>query len=214
MKRRSSILKAAILLAVLIGLGALFLRTVRNAGSEPYTVRAEWLRDWRVVPGSQDPRGALLGLRPPAEFTSDLFRQVFKRTMASLSSPVTPQVSLVSGSEVSPGVVTPVLLDDLEAAARKAGLEGAPIVPRCLAAHRISEAGSTLEFYYVPLDLPGFDEFRQGAATVLQAHGSSVGFETRAVPVLLIAGTELAVRGPLPFQPDPDRDCVAPLVVE
>jgi len=81
---------------------------------------------------------------------------------------------------------------------------------------RLSEPGGSLEFYYLVLEFPEFGRFREGIARLVESAGSGgQEFEANAlVPVLVVAASERGLAEPLPFRPHPDRDCVAPVVVE
>lgn len=213
-RQTSRVVKVAVLAVVLAALAALFLRTVRQSGAAPYTVRADRLAGWTLVAASA--RGgnagrALVALRPSIELPADLFRQVFRRTMTSLSTPAVPEIPLVRAEEVAGA--DEVLVGRVLDAARNARLDAASPEPRCLARYRVSEPGGTLEFYYLVLDLPGFDGFRAEVARLLEPDRAS-GFDRQAVPVLLVAASERGLTGSLPFRADPTRDCIAPIVVE
>lgn len=210
-----ALVKFVVVLAVLAGLAALFLRTVRESGAEPYAVRPDRLTGWTLVAAGDDPRRPVIALRPPVELSADLFRQVFRRTMTSLSTPAVPEVPLVVASDFAGGRVDRALVERVLAAARDAGLERATPQPRCLARHRVSEPGETLEFYYLVLDVHEFEPFRAEVARLVESIGAGIRFDPRALaPVLLVAASERGLLGPLPFRPDPEGDCLAPVVVE
>jgi hypothetical protein len=79
----------------------------------------------------------------------------------------------------------------------------------------VSEPGETLEFYYLVLDVPEFEPFRDEVARLVDSIGGGIRFDPRALaPVLLVAASERGLLGPLPFRPDPERDCLAPVAVE
>jgi hypothetical protein len=210
-----SLIKFVVFLVVLAGLAALFLRTARESGAEAYTVPSDRLTGWTLVAAGEDPRRPVVALRPPVELSADLFRQVFRRTMTSLSTPALPEVPLVVASDFTGGRVDEALAERVVAAARDAGLERATPQARCLARHRVSEPGETLEFYYLVLDVPEFGPFRDEVARLVESMGGGIRFDPRALgPVLLVAASERGLLGPLPFRPDPERDCLASVVVE
>lgn len=210
MARRNPWMKAAIALVVIAAIGWLFLRTVQDARSAPYTIRADDLRGWRVaVSEVPDPDGPLVGLRAPASLGPDLFKQLFARTMESMTAPAIAQIPLVlrpeTGADAMPA-------DAVIALAREAGLESAVLVPRCLALRRISEPSNTRDYYYLIFEDGPVRAFREAWA----GRASTGGAEAAGVlpPVMIVATSDRVLRSVLPFTPDADRDCLAPIAVQ
>jgi hypothetical protein len=214
MARSSALIKVALGLAVVAGLGVLFVRSAISTRAEPYTTRPEWLRNWRVVEAEPTaPTDALLALQAPDGFGSDLFRQVFSRSGESLSGPSSPAIPLVLKGEFDralAGHVTPQALAD---AARAAGLESLTLVPHCIGYRRISAPGITRQLYFVLFDEPAIAQFRRDLQTRRPAGAGAPGdFDPAALsPVLFIAATDPAFGRWLPLAADPATDCIAPL---
>ncbi len=142
MARSNALIKIAVALAVLAGLGFLFVRSVRNARSEPYTVERERLRGWTVaLEPASSPNDPMLVLRPPPELASGLFHQVFVRSMESLNQSNPAAIPLVLQGEFDRAFAGRATPDALVAAARSAGLDSAAMKPRCLAYRRVSAPG-------------------------------------------------------------------------
>jgi hypothetical protein len=210
MKRGNMLKKIAIAVVVLTGLGWLFLRTVQEARATPYTVRAADLRGWQVVADSGSPAGALVGIRPSPAFTADLFKQIFARNMESITAPAAALVAVVLQREVE--ALGGVQAEDVVDAIRSTHIEQATLVPRCLAARRLDPPAS-YDYYFVVFESTPFEAARR-AAHASVGSGQS-GFDPAAlVPTLVIATSDPAARGMLPFMPDPEQDCVAPVSIE
>jgi hypothetical protein len=207
--------KIVVALGVLAVLGVLFVRSVRDARSTPYTIEPELLRNWTVAfePASS-PTEPVLALRPPPELAGELFRQVFARTMESLNAPRPAAIPLLLQGEFDRAFAGRVTPDALVAAARNAGLESATLEPRCLAHRRVSEPGDTRELYFVVFDAPALGRFREHIGALPDGGAaSSAGFDPAAVsPVLIIAASDPAFNRWLPLRADPEIDCVAPIV--
>jgi hypothetical protein len=215
MPRSKSLLKVALLVAVAAGLGFLFIRSAQSTRSDPYTVSSDLLRNWTV---SFDPAASAaapaLVLRPPAELTSGLFRQVFSRTMESLSSPTEPVIPLVLKGEFDRAFAGSVTPEALSAAARSAGLDSGSLAPRCLAYRRVSEPGLTRQLYFVLFDAPAFGQFREQIASLRDGRAVPTDiFDPAALsPVLIIGASDSAFNRWLPLRADPNTDCLAPIV--
>jgi hypothetical protein len=208
------LIKIALVLVVLAGLGFLFMRTVTGTRAEPYTVPGESLRNWRIV---LEPASAgsepLLALRPPPDLVTGLFGQVFKRVMESMNAPEAPGIPLLLKGEFDrafAGRVTPAAL---AASAREAGLDAAPLVPLCLGHRRVSEVSSTKQLYFVLFDAPAFARFRTRIGALLGEGTPRSEFDPALLsPVLFIAVSESTFSYWLPLHVDPKTDCVAPIV--
>jgi hypothetical protein len=198
-------LKAAIVLAVLAGVGYLFVRSVADTRAEPYEISAAHLTGWTLADGAaQDLEGAALALRPPAELPMNLFRQLFRRQMESLSTPMEPGIALVLRQEV-PATVTPM---QLMALAREAGVDRARPTPRCVGYRRVSATGVTRQLYFVWFPFPEYDEFRRRIAPLVAA-----AYRPDALSPVMLTAAEPDVSGWHPVVVDEARDCVAPVTV-
>jgi hypothetical protein len=215
--RRTGLIKVAVGLVALGGLGVLFVRSARNVQAEPYEVARGRLAKWTLAiePGSSA-SGILLALRPQAELASALFSQVFTRSGESLSGPVPAAMPLVLQSEFDRAIAGTLTPDALLAAARAAGLEPATFQLRCMAQRRVSQPGLTRQVFFLRFDWPAFDEFRRDVARRLRdAGGHASAFEPAALsPVLIIAATDASFSTWLPLNADPAvDDCLAPIAV-
>ncbi len=181
----------------------LFLRSLQDTTTTPYTIRPEHLRTWTLaIEDAEDPDDPLLVLRPAPELASGLFRQVFSRAMESLNTPAAPSVPVILRREFDQVVGERLTRDALVAAAKTAGLENPP-TPRCLVHRRISEPGGVRQVYFVYLDAPEMARFRQ-----------ELGLDPGALsPVLFVAGAGADFNSWLPQQINPDVDCLAPVEV-
>jgi hypothetical protein len=210
--RRSSLLtRLAIVALLLAGLGYLFVRSLDDARSEPFAVRAGQLERWTLA---ADPQATgdrpLVLLSPPPEMPMRLFRQVFSRAGESLSTPNMPGIALVLADELR-GAQVPA--DELLALAREAGLERARLTPRCMGYRRESQPGSTRQLYFVWFELPEFEAFRQALVDRLRANGHS-GFEARALdPVMPLAAAPDFSRW-MPIVVSAEQDCMAAVNTE
>jgi hypothetical protein len=214
-KRSNGVVKIAVVVAVLAGLGYLFMNSVRSTRAEPYTVARMRLAHWTpAIATASDPTDPMLVLEAPPELASDLFRQIFARAMESLNAPSVAAVPLLLRDEFDRAFAGRITPDALLAAARNAGLGSTPFEPRCLAYRRVSEPGATRQLYFVLFDAPAFGRFREeiGALLDSSARGS---FDAAALsPVLLIAGAGQTFSRWLPLRADPQKDCIAPIAAE
>jgi hypothetical protein len=213
--RSKLLIRIPLALAALAVFGFLFMRSIRDARSEPYTVEEADLRNWTLVlaPAS-GPTDPLLVLRPPARLSAGLFRQVFSRTMESLNSPSEPAVPLVLKGEFDRAFGGRATPDVLLSAARSAGLESVPFKPRCLAVRRVSEPGETRQVYFVVFDAPAFAPFRETMRKLAADNSGSGGFFDPAElsAVLFVGATDSGFSRWLPLRADAESDCVAPIV--
>lgn len=215
--RRNSLVKVVAALAVFTGLGFLFLKTVRDARAEPYTVRREHLRNWTVaVAETQNSMGAVVALRPPPELPSSLFQQIFRRSMESLISPGNAGVPLILRSEFESAFAGVVSVDDLAAVGTEAGLASATIAPVCLVVRRMTGPREARQIFLLLVEVPGFDRFRDEAARLLAARGGQrAAFDPEAVsPMLAVAGSDNDFQSRGPLSADAARECVAPVEPE
>lgn len=212
---RTFIIKGGVLLAVLGGLVFLFFQTVRDAASEPYTVRAELLADWTVtLEGPRDPLGALLSLRPPPELPMLLSQQIFRRHTESMMAPAVRSIPLVLREEFEAalgGVLSPAALAEAaERADVRAGLE-----PACMAAQRRAGAREPGRIFFVLFEGPGFVRFREGIAEMLAAREApAAGYDPAALsPLLVVAASDRSFEAWLPRRADREA-CIAPIAIE
>jgi hypothetical protein len=214
--RRSALIKVAVGLVALGVVGVLFVRSARSVRAEPFKVSRDHLSGWtlEIDPESSE-SGVLLALRPPRALAASLFNEVFARTGESLSGPVPPAMPLVLQREVDPGTAGILRPEALLELARSAGLESAPLEPRCMAHRRVSAPGITRQLYFVLFELPAFDTFRRQVAQRLRDGGSTSTFDPAAQsPVLIVAATDAAFSSWLPVRADAEKECFAPISVE
>ncbi len=212
MARSRTLVKVAVGLAVLVGLGFMFIRSVKDARSAPYTVAEAQLRGWTLAidPASQA-NAPLLVLRPPREFAAELFNQVFARAMESMKGSTSASVPVVLQGEFEMSLAASMTTEALLTLAREAGLARAVFTPQCLAVRRVSEPGLTRQVYFVIFDAPEFGRFRERLAVQSHAAAASIGtFEPAALsPVLIIGGIDANLDRWLPIRANPGADCVA-----
>ena len=206
------LVKALVIVAVLAGLGFLFLRSVQGTRAAPYTVAASALEGWTLtIEPASAPSAPLLGLRPPRELSATLFRQLFARHAESMNGPNVPIVPLLLQDEFERSFAGQVGAEQLLDVARGAGLDATPPGPRCMAYRRDSAPGVTRQLYFVVFETEAFAAFRTRAAAVALA---SSGFDPGALsPVLLVAASDTNFNQWLPLRAVAD-DCVAPISVE
>lgn len=211
MPSRSNLpIKLAVGLVALGGLSYLFVSSLETTRAEPYQVNRGNLAGWELALDSTAAGTAnapLLVLRTDIALVSNLFRQVFLRTMESMSTPASSSIAVVLHGEFASALAGRMTPGQLLAAAREAGLEGGVHEPRCLVHRRISEPGSTRQAYAAVMSSPSIVSFRQALAP--QAEG---GFDAAALtPVLLVGASDESFHRWLPMRVD-ERDCVAPIV--
>ena len=98
--QRTTWLKLGVAALLVVGLPWLFLRTVRDTIAEPYTVAPEALSGWTLaIHETRQPAPAVITLLPPDGLVSDLFQQIFRRTMESMTTPTRPAMPVVLQSE-------------------------------------------------------------------------------------------------------------------
>ena len=217
MPYRKTLIKLVVGLVLLVGLALLFLKTVREAASEPYTVRREHLRSWTVaIAGIENPQGASLVLQPPSELPMSVFRQVFERTMESLVTPASPGIPLILRSELegaSAGLVSP---EELAIVALEAGLATATVEPRCLALRRQGGPGRNRQIFFLLVDVPGFDRFRREVARLLHTRtdGRTAFEPTGLSPILVVAASDADFHAWSLASADPEGECAAPVALE
>lgn len=202
--KKSVAIKIAVGLGALAAFGFLFMRSLEETRSAPYTVEAQHLRGWTLaLEPASSANEPLLVLRPAPELAGALFRQVFARAMESLNTPVAPAMPLVLRGEFDRVVGDQLTQDALLAAARTAGLEHASMTPRCLVHRRISQPGGTRQAYLMFFDAPAIGEFRR-----------HIGLDPEALSaVVFIAGAGSDFNSWLPQRVSAEADCQAPIDV-
>ena len=202
--KTSSLVKIAIGLAAAGVFGLLFVRSLDDARTTPYTVPARHLTRWTVaLESTSAPNEPMLVLRPSAELASGLFKQIFSRAMESLNTPVSPSVPLVLRGEFDRALGDQLTPDALLTAARDAGLASAAPVPRCLVHRHVSEPGGVRQVFFVYFDAPDVSRFRR-----------QIGLDADAMSaVLAVAGAGADFNTWLPQTVNPEADCLAPIDV-
>lgn len=202
--KKSLVIKIVIGLAALGIFGFLFMQSLDEARTIPYTIERKNLREWRLVlESAKNPNDPIVSLRPSPEMAAGLFRQVFSRAMESLNTPLAPAIPLILREEFDRVLADTLTPDTALAAARAAGLESAAIAPRCLVHRRVSEPGVTRQVYFVVFDAPAISQFRQ-----------QIGLDAAAVsPVLFIAGAGTDFNRWLPQRVRSTSDCLAPIEI-
>jgi hypothetical protein len=210
--KRNTVIKILVALVVLAVLGVLFIRSVHDARSAPYTAERVHLRNWTLAFEAQTSATApILVVRPPAELVSSVFRQLFSRAMESFNMPTVPGMPLVLQGEYELALASRFTAEALLAAAREAGLESATFEPRCLAYRRHSEPRATRQLYYLLFESREFTSFRDRLAAGSAPEGGAA-FDPEALsPVLIVAASDAAFHRWLPIRADPDSECVAPI---
>jgi len=205
-RRVHPLIKVAIAIVLLAGIGLLFVRSVKDTRAEPYVVSASHLRNWTLaIDTAADADGAVVSLRPQPELPMNLFRQLFSRQMESLGTPSQPGIALVLRREI-PSELT---ADSVLAIARDAGLEGVTPAPRCVGYRRVSDPGITKQLYFMWFDVPGFDRFRQALAS-----RAGPGFTAGGLSPVLMMAAEPGFTGWMPVVVDQNRDCIAPVTIK
>lgn len=204
-RRLHPALKVLIAVAILAVVGYLFVRSATNTRGEPYELQSAHLSNWTLsVDTAQDPEGAAIALRPPAELPLNLFRQLFRRQMESLSTPTAPGIVLARRIELQAGIASAQLLS----LAREAGLERATLTPQCVGYRRLSSRGVTRQLYFVWFSLPEFDAFRRRLAAIAGPQ-----FDPAALSPVMLTAAEPGFDGWQPVVVDQVADCVAPIEV-
>ena len=178
------------------------MRSLEDTRTEAYTVPRAHLQSWTLAlePASA-PNHPLLVLRPSADLSNALFKQIFARAMESLNSPTAPAIPLVLRGEFDRVVGDQLTQDAMMAAAKAAGIETAAPAPRCLVHRRISEPGGVRQAYLVFFDAPAIVQFRR-----------QIGLDPEALsPVMFVAGAGTDFASWLPQRIDAEADCLAPI---
>jgi hypothetical protein len=181
----------------------LFMRSLEDTRTAPYTVSPEHLRSWTLaLETAQKTNDPLLVLRPSTELSGSLFKQVFARAMESLNTPTDPAVPLILRGEFDRVVGEQLTQESLIAAARAAGVEAAP-EPRCLVHRHVSEPGGVRQVFFIYFEAPAVVQFRR-----------QLGLDPDALStILFVAGAGPDFTSWLPQRINPDLDCLAPIEV-
>jgi hypothetical protein len=209
-QRKSNLLvKVAIGVVALVGLGYLFAHSLETSLSEPYAVEQARLGPWTLaIEPADGPNAPLLSIRTGNELVANLFRQLFQRAMESMSTPVTASIPIVLHREFTDGLAGSMTTDQLLGAARDAGLESQPHEPRCMAHRRVSEPGQTRQTYFAMVQSPSIVAFR--AALAQRAPGA---FDPAVLtPVMFVGASDAAFHRWLPLRATED-DCVSPIQI-
>jgi hypothetical protein len=204
----TKILRRLLVIAVVLtAVGFLFMRSLEDARSDPYSVAPAHVQSWTLeLTPSGDPNGPLLSLRTGPELVSNLSRQVFRRVMESIATPQTALIPVVLQGEFDRALRGKMTAEGILAAARAAGLERASHQPLCLAHRRESRGRSVQQVYFAIVDSPAIRDFR---ARLTDTGGAA--FDASALsPVVIVANSESSFERWLPIRADED-DCVAPI---
>ena len=201
--KKSLLVKIALVLLGVSAFAVLFMRSIHDTSSAPYTVDPAHLRPWTLAlePASASNQPVLV-LRPPPELAAGIFKQIFSRAMESLNSPMTPSVPVLLRGEFDATVGGRMTQEAMLAAAVAARVDAAP-VPRCLVHRRISEPGGVRQVYLVFFDAPAIAQFRR-----------QLGLDGDALsPILFVAGAGSDFNSWLPLRVNSGTDCVAPVEI-
>ena len=214
-RRVHPLIRVAIAMVLLAGVGLLFIRSVKDTRAEPYSVSASHLQNWTLAASAKasasqahagdDADEVVVSLRPPPELPMNLFRQLFSRQMESLGTPSQPGIALVLRREIPDDITADAVL----AIAREAGLDRAVPAPKCLGYRRVSDPGITRQLYFMWFDVPGFDRFRQALASRIGA-----GFSAGALSPVLRMAAQPDFAGWMPVVVDQHRDCIAAVTIK
>jgi hypothetical protein len=204
-----TLFKVAAPLVAAAVLAVVFWQTVTGARRTPYKLSRATQGEWRVAlvqsPGPND--GALV-LEPPPELPRELFDQVFKRSMESMGAPELPGIPLILEAELAAMGSARPAPDALLEMARRAGLGASPPVPRCVGHRRAPEPDTRQQVFFAIFDVPGYAAFR----AELAKRGATPDARVSA-PVMVVGVVESSSQRWLPLPADPERDCVAPIVI-
>jgi hypothetical protein len=209
------LIKIGVALAVVGGLGWLFVRSAQNVRSEPYEIARARLSGWTLaIDPAPETSGVVLGLQPDKTTAATLFNQVFSRTGESLSGPVPASIPLILQREFTDATAGTYTRVALLASARAGGLESSAFEPRCMAHRRISEPGITRQVYFIRFDWPAFGAFRGQVAEQMRAAGGA-GIDPAALtPLMIVGATDAAFNRWLPLSAESANDCLAPMAIK
>ena len=181
----------------------LFMQSLEDTRTEPYTVERTHLQTWTLAlePASR-PNEPLLVLRPSPGLASGLFKQIFARAMESLNSPTAPSIPIVLRAEFDRDIGDQLTQDALLAAAKAAGVETNVPSPRCLVHVRISEPGGVRQAYLVSFDAASIVQFRK-----------QIGLDPAALPPVMFVAGAGADFNSWPPQQINAGECLAPIEI-
>ena len=212
MTRRTAI-KLLVGVAALGVIGWLFIASLGRTNRSPYHIDAAALSSWTLIAGDGSEPG-VVSLQAPPAIAGDLFKQVFQRTMQSLTAPPRPAIPLVLQGEYADSLQGVMSVDNIMQIARAAGVHEARFDPVCVGVFRRTESGRTHELHVALLSSATFDEFRQRLAPAFPEHAGTAPFNPSAVrPLLPIASTDRSVASWWPLDMTAD-DCEAPIEAE
>jgi len=211
--RKKTWLKIGVGAVLVIGVPWLFLKTIRSSIAEPYSVDAVAFTEWTLrLHEPSAPGPALMTVVPSSSVVSQLFQQVFHRTMESLTTQAQPGMPVVLQSEFMTGLQDVFRPDEILAIAHATGLEEAHFEPVCMAVKREPLGGSTRQLFFVVFEALGFREFRQELARRYRETGGVVPFDPEALELVLpIAATDTNFTAWWPLGVDREADCRAPI---
>lgn len=200
-----TVVKVLVAIATIGVAGYMFVRSAQSTRAEPFEMATVHLDGWTLgLDAPNDASGSAISLRPPAGLPPNLFQQLFRRQMESLSTPADPGIALALRSEIGSGLTGTALMG----MAKQAGLAGARPTPRCVGYRRVSATGATRQLYFVWFDLPEHDRFRK----LLEPRAASPYRPEALSPVMLMAA-EPGFFGWHPVSVDEAADCIAPVNV-
>ena len=213
--QRTTWLKLGVAALLVVGLPWLFLRTVQDTIAEPYDIDPEALSGWTLATHeTRQPAPAVITLLPPAGLVPDLFQQIFRRTMESMTTSARPAMPVVLQSEFSASLREVLSPEDIMEAARESGLEDARFGPVCMAVKREPSGGRTRQLYFVVFEAPAFTQFRQELARLYAEGGGTAPFDPTALELVLpVASSDVDFAGWWPLEVDREVDCRAKLRV-
>ncbi len=206
-----AIVKKLLVATLALGvLGFLFVSSLEDTISEPYSLEGASLSGWTLEVGEPGMRGlSVLGLRPPSLFRANLFDQLFDRTMESMTGPPDDLLTIVMQEEYRRGLAGVLSPSELLQRARTAGLDRLTLSPVCMAVVREPYQGTTRQFYFILFEAPEIHAFRAELAALASEQGGSTGFFDPFEVVLPVAGSDPAFDTWWPLAVDRENDCRA-----
>ena len=206
-----AIVKKLLVATLAVGvLGYLFVSSLEDTISEPYSLEGASLSGWTLEMAEPGFSGlSVLGLRPPSLLRANLFDQLFDRTMESMTGPPDDLLPIVMLEEYQRGLAGLLSPSELLQRARTAGLDQLTLSPVCMAVIREPYQGTTRQFYFILFETPEIQAFRVDLAALAAAQGASPGLLDPFEVVLPIAGSDPAFTTWWPLVVDRENDCRA-----
>ena len=181
--------------------------------ASPLSVPASALSSWSVVT-SDGTYPWIVGARPPETFTRPLFDAASRRAGRPLVAPPHPALPLVLQSEFEESLQGVYGTDAVVRAAREAGIESAVFHPVCLARQSVDLPSGSVDVYFVPFDVPAFDQVRADL-TPLEPEHAGIGIYDPAwlTPALVIGATGAGFERIWPIRFERERDCEAEILL-